>query len=173
MSKPAARVLTMLEMLQDRPGVGGAELADELGVDLRTVRRYAVTLRELGMPVEAQRGRAGGYRLRPGFKPPLTERNGWRHEIDVLLHTNLDAVRWRVPAASAELREEPYGVRLRATMDSLDSASAFLAGLGVDFTIAKPDALRGAVARRAERLHAAAARRPACQPSTLAMPARS
>jgi predicted DNA-binding transcriptional regulator YafY len=36
------------------------------------VRRYAARLQELGIPVEAARGRAGGYRLRPGYKlPPL------------------------------------------------------------------------------------------------------
>jgi predicted DNA-binding transcriptional regulator YafY len=48
------------------------ELADRLAVDERTVRRYAGTLAELGIPVTAERGRYGGYRLSPGFKlPPL------------------------------------------------------------------------------------------------------
>jgi predicted DNA-binding transcriptional regulator YafY len=41
-------------------------------VDERTVRRYADTLTDLGIPVTAERGRYGGYRLSPGFKlPPL------------------------------------------------------------------------------------------------------
>jgi predicted DNA-binding transcriptional regulator YafY len=41
-------------------------------VDLRTVRRYVTMLQDLGIPVEAARGRHGGYRLRPGFRlPPL------------------------------------------------------------------------------------------------------
>jgi predicted DNA-binding transcriptional regulator YafY len=72
MSRPTTRVLTLLEILQDHPGVGGRELAERLGVDARTVRRYASRLQELGIPVEAQRGRHGGYRLRPGYKlPPL------------------------------------------------------------------------------------------------------
>jgi predicted DNA-binding transcriptional regulator YafY len=62
----------MLELLQSRHRLTGAELAAGLGVDERTVRRYAHTLAELGIPVVATRGRYGGYRLRPGFKlPPL------------------------------------------------------------------------------------------------------
>jgi predicted DNA-binding transcriptional regulator YafY len=72
MSRPATRVLAFLEILQDHPGLGGRELAERLETQPRTVRRYATALRELGIPVEADRGRAGGYRLRPGFRmPPL------------------------------------------------------------------------------------------------------
>ncbi|GII97433.1 helix-turn-helix transcriptional regulator [Sinosporangium siamense] len=72
MSHPVTRVLTLLELLQARPGLTGAELAARLGVDERTVRRYAVRLNDLGVPVEAGRGRHGGYRLLPGYKlPPL------------------------------------------------------------------------------------------------------
>jgi predicted DNA-binding transcriptional regulator YafY len=62
----------MLEVLQARGTVSGRELAERLEVDPRTVRRYAVKLEELGIPVESDRGPYGGYRLRPGFKlPPL------------------------------------------------------------------------------------------------------
>ncbi|MFC4017941.1 helix-turn-helix transcriptional regulator [Micromonospora sp. GCM10011542] len=72
MSHPAGRVLALLELLQTRHRSTAAELAGRLGVDERTVRRYAATLVELGIPVTADRGRHGGYRLRPGFKlPPL------------------------------------------------------------------------------------------------------
>jgi predicted DNA-binding transcriptional regulator YafY len=71
-SRPTTRVLAFLELLQDHPGLGGRELAARLEVQPRTIRRYAVKLQELGIPVEAERGRAGGYRLRPGFRlPPL------------------------------------------------------------------------------------------------------
>jgi predicted DNA-binding transcriptional regulator YafY len=71
-SRPTTRVLAFLELLQDHPGLGGRELADRLEVEPRTIRRYATRLQELGIPVEAERGRAGGYRLRPGFRlPPL------------------------------------------------------------------------------------------------------
>lgn len=71
-SGPATRLLTMLEVLQARGTVSGRELAERLEIDPRTVRRYAVKLEELGIPVETERGPYGGYRLRPGFKlPPL------------------------------------------------------------------------------------------------------
>ncbi|MFC6880915.1 MULTISPECIES: helix-turn-helix transcriptional regulator [Actinomadura] len=72
MSHPTTRILTMLELLQAGQRVGGADLARRLGVDERTVRRYAARLDELGIPVVAERGRYGGYRLMPGYKlPPL------------------------------------------------------------------------------------------------------
>src|SRR3954471_11536646 len=72
MSRPASRVLAMLELLQAHHRLTGADLAARLGVDDRTVRRYAGNLAELGIPVTAARGRYGGYRLQPGYKlPPL------------------------------------------------------------------------------------------------------
>ncbi|MBM0279194.1 helix-turn-helix transcriptional regulator [Micromonospora tarensis] len=72
MSQPAGRVLALLELLQTRHRSTAAELAGHLGVDERTVRRYVGTLVELGIPVTADRGRHGGYRLHPGYKlPPL------------------------------------------------------------------------------------------------------
>lgn len=72
MSRPTARVLALLEILQGGGSYGVNRLAERLGVDERTVRRYASHLVDLGIPVEARRGRYGGYRLAPGFKlPPL------------------------------------------------------------------------------------------------------
>ena len=72
MSHPTIRVLAMLELLQARRQLSGAELAAGLGVDQRTVRRYALRLADLGIPVTAERGRYGGYRLLPGYRlPPL------------------------------------------------------------------------------------------------------
>ncbi|TDB87342.1 YafY family transcriptional regulator [Actinomadura sp. KC216] len=62
----------MLELLQANHRMRGADLAGRLGVDERTVRRYAARLEDLGVPVVAERGRHGGYRLMPGYKlPPL------------------------------------------------------------------------------------------------------
>ena len=72
MSRPASRLLAFLELLQHRLVVDGAAAAHELGVSERTVRRYAVALQDLGIPVEGQPGVGGGYRLRPGTRlPPL------------------------------------------------------------------------------------------------------
>ena len=62
----------MLELLQARGRMGGPELARRLEVGERTVRRYVAMLQEMGVPVEAERGRYGAYSLRPGFKlPPM------------------------------------------------------------------------------------------------------
>src|SRR6266566_4808550 len=72
MYQPTTRLRTVLELLQARPSLSGAELARRLEVDGRTVRRYVMMLQDVGIPVEATHGRNGGYRLRPGFKlPPL------------------------------------------------------------------------------------------------------
>jgi predicted DNA-binding transcriptional regulator YafY len=71
-SSSTPKLLALLEVLQARPVVTGRELADRLGVDGRTVRRYVAQLQELGIPVEGQRGAAGGYRMRAGYRlPPL------------------------------------------------------------------------------------------------------
>lgn len=72
MSRPATRVLALLEILQDRGLVPADELARRLDVDARAVRRYVTALREMDIPVESVRGRYGGYRLARGVRlPPL------------------------------------------------------------------------------------------------------
>ncbi|MBW8817645.1 helix-turn-helix transcriptional regulator [Streptomyces sp. NPDC102476] len=72
MPRPTARVLTLLELLQSGGTRTVAELADRLGVEGRTVRRYVDHLIDLDVPVESVRGRYGGYRLAPGYRlPPL------------------------------------------------------------------------------------------------------
>jgi predicted DNA-binding transcriptional regulator YafY len=72
MYDPIMRVLAVLEILQARDYVTGAELAERLEVDLRTVQRYIVRLKDLSIPIHSSRGVGGAYRLRPGFRlPPL------------------------------------------------------------------------------------------------------
>ena len=72
MAKPTARVLRLLELLQAGGVHRVGDLAARLDVDERTVRRYVQHLLELDVPVDAVRGRYGGYRLAPGFRlPPL------------------------------------------------------------------------------------------------------
>ncbi len=72
MYHPTTRVLAVLELLQSHGRLSGRELSERLEVDLRTVRRYVTMLQDLGIPVEGERGRYGGYLLRPGYKlPPL------------------------------------------------------------------------------------------------------
>jgi predicted DNA-binding transcriptional regulator YafY len=72
MAKPTGRVLALLEILQQGGWMTVANLAARVGVDQRTLRRYAAHLSDIGIPVESRRGRYGGYRLTPGYKlPPL------------------------------------------------------------------------------------------------------
>jgi predicted DNA-binding transcriptional regulator YafY len=72
MYSPVTRLLTVLELLQTRPSITAAQLAQRLEVNGRSARRYIMMLQDVGIPVEAVRGKYGGYRLRPGYKlPPL------------------------------------------------------------------------------------------------------
>jgi predicted DNA-binding transcriptional regulator YafY len=72
MAKPTSRVLAVLEILQAQQRVSGPELARRAGVDVRTVRRYVAHLVELGVPIDGERGRDGGYALAAGYKlPPM------------------------------------------------------------------------------------------------------
>ncbi|WP_433576555.1 helix-turn-helix transcriptional regulator [Nocardia brasiliensis] len=65
------RVLRLLALLQDRAHTG-RELAERLQITDRTLRHDIQRLRELGYPVQAQRGSVGGYRLGRGTTmPPL------------------------------------------------------------------------------------------------------
>src|SRR5215211_1548683 len=68
----SSRLLELLSLPQARRDWSGADLADRLEVSGRTVRRDIERLRELGYPVDAIPGPAGGYRLRAGAAmPPL------------------------------------------------------------------------------------------------------
>jgi len=70
--RPTTRLLSMLELLQARGKIGVPELGRRLEVGERTVRCYAAMLREIGVPVEAEIGRYGCYRLLPGRRlPPM------------------------------------------------------------------------------------------------------
>jgi predicted DNA-binding transcriptional regulator YafY len=79
----------MLDILQSRPGVTAPQLAERLQVEARSIRRYTTMLRDMGIPVEAVRGRYGGYRLRPGFRlPPLM----WTEEEALAVTLGLQVV---------------------------------------------------------------------------------
>ncbi|MGK5443343.1 helix-turn-helix transcriptional regulator [Micromonospora sp. URMC 105] len=149
MSHPAGRVLGMLELLQSHHRLTGVELAERLRVDERTVRRYAATLADLGIPVAAERGRYGGYRLRPGYKlPPLmltddeavavllglvaAERLGLGTEEPATV-TALAKIRRVLPASLAERLaavQDHLGLTLRRADPALRPAAGTLLTLG-------------------------------------------
>ncbi|MFZ1938092.1 MAG: YafY family protein, partial [Terracidiphilus sp.] len=88
MYDPIMRALTVLEVLQARDHVTGAELAQRLEVDLRTVQRYILRLKDLNIPVESSRGVGGAYRLRPGYRlPPLLLTNEEAFALSLGLHS--------------------------------------------------------------------------------------
>ncbi|MEU5773848.1 YafY family protein [Streptomyces venezuelae] len=71
-SDTPARLFQLLSLLQTPREWPGAELSERLGVSRRTVRRDIDRLRDLGYPVRASQGAAGGYRLVAGkAMPPL------------------------------------------------------------------------------------------------------
>src|ERR671937_1990057 len=72
MADTSSRMLRLLSLLQTHRFWPGPELAERLEVSARTLRRDVDRLRDLGYPVEAQRGVDGGYQLAAGAAmPPL------------------------------------------------------------------------------------------------------
>ena len=70
MANTAARLITLIMLLQRHPNQPAAQLARALGVSVRTVQRYITMLDEMGIPVYAERGSSGGYALVRGYKLP-------------------------------------------------------------------------------------------------------
>ncbi|MER6997823.1 YafY family protein [Streptomyces sp. NPDC000410] len=115
----AARLIKMVLLLQSRPSMTAAELAQELEVSERTVTRDALALSEAGVPVYADRGRAGGYRLVGGYRTRLTGLG--RSEAEALFLSGL-------PGALREMGLEDAGSAARlkvsaALLPSLRDAS--------------------------------------------------
>jgi predicted DNA-binding transcriptional regulator YafY len=68
----ATRLVSLLLHLQLRGQLTAAELADHFHVSVRTVHRDVEALAAAGIPVEAVRGPAGGYRLAGNYRTKLT-----------------------------------------------------------------------------------------------------
>jgi predicted DNA-binding transcriptional regulator YafY len=68
----ATRLVSLLLLLQLRGQLTATELAEHFGVSVRTIHRDVEALGAAGVPVEAVRGPAGGYRLSGGYRTKLT-----------------------------------------------------------------------------------------------------
>ncbi|MEU6930142.1 YafY family protein [Streptomyces sp. NPDC046374] len=126
----AARLIKLVLLLQSRPSMTAAELAAELEVSERTITRDALALSEAGVPVYADRGRAGGYRLVGGYRTRLTGLA--RGEAEALFLSGLpealrdlgladaaSAARLKVSAAlTPSLRDAPEAVGRRFHLDA-------------------------------------------------------
>jgi predicted DNA-binding transcriptional regulator YafY len=68
----ATRLITLIMLLQRRPNQKAGDLAEALGVSVRSLHRYIGMLEEMGIPIYSERGPAGGFSLVRGYKmPPL------------------------------------------------------------------------------------------------------
>ncbi len=125
----ASRLLSVLLLLQNRGRMTAEQLATELEVSVRTVYRDIDALSAAGIPVYADRGRAGGYQLVDGFRTRLTGLTELEAQALALaglpepaaelgLGAVLAAAQQKVTAAlPAELRERADAVAQRFHLD--------------------------------------------------------
>jgi predicted DNA-binding transcriptional regulator YafY len=130
MVQTSARLLALLSLLQMRREWTGQELADRLEVGPRTIRRDVDKLRQLGYPVGAAPGVAGGYRLGNGAElPPLLLDDAEAVAVAVGLRTaamgSIAGIEETSVRALAKL-EQVLPDRLRRRVSALgDATSAF------------------------------------------------
>jgi len=89
----ATRLITLIMSLQRQPNQKAADLAEKLGVSVRTLHRYFGMLDEMGIPIYAERGPYGGFSLVRGYKlPPLVFTP--EEAVAIYLGTSLASEMW-------------------------------------------------------------------------------
>ncbi|WP_259315389.1 helix-turn-helix transcriptional regulator [Capillimicrobium parvum] len=131
MTDPTSRMLRLLTLLQTHRFWPGVELSDRLEISPRTLRRDIDRLRELGYPVDATRGAAGGYRLQAGSDlPPLLLDDDEAVAIAVGLRTaaggSIAGIEETSVRALAKL-EQVLPARLRRRVNTLKTVTVPLA----------------------------------------------
>jgi len=134
MLETSARLLRLLSLLQVRRDWAGADLAERLAVDVRTVRRDVDKLRSLGYPVESTPGVAGGYRLGAGAEmPPLLLDDEEAVAVAMGLRTAAGGTIAGIEESSVRALAKLQQVmpsRLRHRVDALASSTVSLAANG-------------------------------------------
>ncbi|MFC4947700.1 helix-turn-helix transcriptional regulator [Pseudonocardia sp. GCM10023141] len=102
----SSRLLSVLLLLQTRRRLTARELATELDVSLRTIYRDVESLAAAGVPVYAEHGRGGGYRLVDGYRTSLTGLTD--HETSALFMVGMPG-----PAAALGLQREAAAAELK------------------------------------------------------------
>ncbi len=124
--RTTGRLLDLLALLQ-RQTWTGPELAEQLGVTGRSVRRDVQRLRDLGFPVEAAPGAGGGYRLVAGGSlPPLVLDDEAAVAVAVCLRlASLNPVQGIGEAALRAMAviDQVLPARLRRRVDALQAST--------------------------------------------------
>ncbi|MFF1614898.1 helix-turn-helix transcriptional regulator [Amycolatopsis sp. NPDC058278] len=152
MTDTPARLLGLLSLLQTPREWPGSELAARLGVSPRTIRRDIERLRDLGYPVEAARGVAGGYRLVAGTAmPPLVLDDEEAVAIAVGLRTaaaqSVSGIGEASVRALAKL-EQVLPARLRRRVGTIGTATVAVPATGPVVDPAQLTVFAGAITNR-------------------------
>ena len=130
------RLFALLDLLQGGGWVSGPELARRLEVEPRMLRRDLVRLQEIGIPIESERGRHGGYRLRPGYRlPPLMLSDDEAAAVTLALRSARElgfaTAAPAIETASAKIRRVlPASLRMR--VQALEEALGFSGRVAAD-----------------------------------------